>query len=523
MRNAEEHRKLLAQIAELEKNSVNYFDVEKEFFLITSDNLDKVQSKFYGYSIQRDGIYEEDNLTPEAVKNLDGRGCYVYVDVKDGKITIKQDLNGCWGIYLFRHGEYFALSNSFFRLLDYVKFKYPLTVDRDYCNYLVTDNLCSISHHETATNEIQLVDRNAILNIDIGKKQLQIKLIDYEEYTVPLNTKAGIETLDGWVEFWSNVLRGVAQHTNFIQADLSGGFDTRVSLVPLLHSGIDLNKIRVYSVKAAVHTFVEDYAIASKIAEHYGFELNRPFPPTQHLNRSFDDALNVDLYANLSFSNLPKIWLGKSVDKRYRLGGMSGETLRYRWQITPEKFIKTFIWKIRPYSPALSRELLTSIENILKSGINAVIDKHKIKDLNSKSIPQYLYHETWSRHHFGKETLCHYFSNMVRLSPALDPQVRTLRLDTSECPDANLLIALLFTRYEPDLLNFPLDLNRSIAPETIEYAKKINEQFPYVKNDRLSISGGGYSIYCRVIYALKKSSRPARTIQTFRATWRSVA
>ena len=32
MINVEEHKKLLAQVTELEKNSVNYFDVEKEFF-----------------------------------------------------------------------------------------------------------------------------------------------------------------------------------------------------------------------------------------------------------------------------------------------------------------------------------------------------------------------------------------------------------------------------------------------------------------------------------------------------------
>lgn len=77
MRNAEEHKKLLEQVAALERNSINYFDVEREFFLIDSDNLSNVQPRFYGYSIQADGIYEEDNLTPEAVKNLDGRGCYV--------------------------------------------------------------------------------------------------------------------------------------------------------------------------------------------------------------------------------------------------------------------------------------------------------------------------------------------------------------------------------------------------------------------------------------------------------------
>ena len=135
MRDADDRQKLLEQITSLERDSVNFFNVEQEFFLIDSDNLSNIQTRFYGYSIQADGIYEEDNLTPEATKNLDGRGCYVYVEVRGGQITIKQDLNGSWGIYLFRHGDYFALSNSFFRLLDHVKFRCPLTVNRDYCNH----------------------------------------------------------------------------------------------------------------------------------------------------------------------------------------------------------------------------------------------------------------------------------------------------------------------------------------------------------------------------------------------------
>ena len=156
MRNTNKRNKLLEQIAELEQGSVNYFDVEKEFFLIDSENLSEVQTRLYGYSIQASGIYEEDNLTPEAVKGLDGRGCYVYVEARDGKITIRQDLNGSWGIYLFRNGDYFALSNSFFRLLDHVKFRYPLTVNRDYCHHLLANSLCSQAYSETAVNEIQL-------------------------------------------------------------------------------------------------------------------------------------------------------------------------------------------------------------------------------------------------------------------------------------------------------------------------------------------------------------------------------
>ncbi len=184
MTNLGEHEKILTQIAELEKTGVNYFDVEKEFFLIDSDNLDTIKTRLYGYSIQATGIYEDDNLTEDAAKNFDGRGCYVYVEVRDGKITITQDMNGCWGIYLFRHGDYFALSNSFFRLMDHIKFRYPLTANRDYCHYLLVNGLCSHAYSETAINEIRQIERNAVLQIDAAKKTLAIELLDYREHTV---------------------------------------------------------------------------------------------------------------------------------------------------------------------------------------------------------------------------------------------------------------------------------------------------------------------------------------------------
>ena len=172
MTGIDEHKNFLTQINELEKAGVNYFDVAKEFFLIDSDNLHTTKTRLYGYSIQATGIYEDDNLTEDAAKNFDGRGCYVYVEVRDGKITITQDLNGCRGIYLFRHGDYFALSNSFLRLLDHVKFRYALTVNRDYCNYLLVNDLCSHAYSETAINEIRLVERNAVLHIDAARKTL---------------------------------------------------------------------------------------------------------------------------------------------------------------------------------------------------------------------------------------------------------------------------------------------------------------------------------------------------------------
>ena len=480
VRNFEEHKKIMAQIAELEKNSVNYFDVEKEFFLIDSNNLSMTQTRLYGYSIQATGIYEEDNLTAEAVKGLDGRGCYIYVEVKNGKITIKQDLNGCWGIYLFRQGDYFALSNSFFRLVDHIKFRYSLTVNRDYCNHLLANELCSHAYSETAVNEIQLIERNAILRIDIAAKNLEKELIDYREHTIPLDSEEGISILDDWVEFWGGVLRGIAQHTDFIQADLSGGFDTRIPFLLLINSGVDCSKIRFNSSKSENHTFPEDYAIASKIAERYKLKLNQPLPDRQSLNYSLADVLNIDFYALQTIHKHPYVRLQKSCEKFYQLTGFGGETIRGNWLRfgSLENFMNVQMEKTNRYSRDLSRELSDSMKNIIDSAFNSIREKYNIKDKYSPWLAQYLYQETRSRHHHGKSSLSFYFGNSILLSTAFDPVLRTVRLCTEECPDPRLLIAVVFTRYEPDLLKFPFQGKRSIVPETIAVAEKINQRFP---------------------------------------------
>lgn len=473
-----ERKKLSAKIARLERDSINYFDVEREYFLIDSDNLPQVRPRLYGYSIQASGIYENDNLTPEAAENLGGRGAYVYVDVRGGQITIKQDLNGSWGIYLFRHDDYFALSNSLFRLIDHIKFRYPLTVNRDYCHHLLVTNLCSIACTETAVNEIRLIERNAVVHIGIAEKNLQIELIDGKEQTVHVDSAEGMAILDNWADFWGGVFRGVAQNTKFISADLSGGFDSRISLALLLNSGIDLKHMTINSYEDTLHTHAEDYAIASQIAAHYGFELNRPLPESKFLNYSLTDAFNMDLYHLQTLHKDIYIERKKSVDKLYVVSGDGGESLRDYWFDEPKDFLDGQIGACTVYSLALSRELANSKKNILESSFRFVREKYKVADENSPYIVQYANQETWNRHHFGKALSGAYFCNSITLAPVFDPELLKLRVDTPECPDPKLLVAVIFTRFEPTLLQFPFDSNRSIAPETIAFAKRLNERFP---------------------------------------------
>ena len=92
------------------------YQIDRQFFVISSDRLDEVKSYIYGFSVQDDGIVDYSNFTPELLKGLRGNGGYVSVEVDCDLITIRQDAIGCFGLYLYQEEGYFALSNSFYEL-----------------------------------------------------------------------------------------------------------------------------------------------------------------------------------------------------------------------------------------------------------------------------------------------------------------------------------------------------------------------------------------------------------------------
>ncbi len=462
-----------------EKHSMNYFDVEKEFFLIDSDNLRDIETRLYGYSVQESGIYENDNLTETAVLGLDGCGAYVYVEVKDGKIAIQQDFNGSYGIYLFRKDGYFALSNSFLRLLEYVKTRFPVSLNRDYANHFLLEVLVnSVAYSDTLIQEITTLDKDALIEIDIQDKTLEFHLLDYEESSEWINSEKGLAILDRWFLKWTSIFRKLKNKTNQIMIDLSGGYDSRVIFLLMLQSGINLGEIYVRSINDTLHTHKEDYEIASEIAERYGFELNnKKIIKNAALPYSMEDILNISFYTKLGFHKEMYFRHSRNEWKRYRITGKGGETVRAYWNMTAEQFKDKMCAPARQYSQNILGDMVESTHRLINFSYKAMKEKHQIVDDNSKDYPIYMYREIRNRGHFGKWSVENYFSNNYDLSPFMDPLLLKLRLNDPQCQDNNLLMAMIFVRYCPLLLEFKFDGGRIIDFSTIEFAHKINERF----------------------------------------------
>ena len=287
-------------IQKLEKNlniidKRNYFNPDKEFFIIDSNNLDTVKEKLYGYVIQDNGIIEEANIEYLDKNNMSGCGAYVYISRQQDDIIIKQDFNGSYGLFLFQSGDYFALSNSLFYLVDYLKDKFKFELNIDYFNYMLAMEMCSEVFYDTMIKNIHLMDKDAVIEINLKNKSLSTKLIDYQLAQYSIDSAQGIQILDNWFARWTTIFRNLKEKTNNICVDLSGGIDSRISFLLTLKSGIDLNYIRVCSIEDTLHNHTEDFEIATQISKYFGFQLNKKLE-ADSINFSHEDAVNMYIF-----------------------------------------------------------------------------------------------------------------------------------------------------------------------------------------------------------------------------------
>ena len=393
---------------------------------------------------------------------------------KQNKILIHQDITGNFHLFLYRKNGYFAVSNSLFKLIDYLSTRVELTLNREYAAHFLSISLTNHAYRQTIINEIEQLPKETYLEIDVDTKELALKKVrSVPDLSVPLDSVEGMRVLDAWQKKWVGIYRAIKDRTNKITVDLSGGFDTRIVFAIVLCSGIDLNDVRVNSTHDTLHTHAEDYAIASEIADHYGFTLNKPISQTRKFYK-FERILEISFFTKIFEHKQMHFKHAWSDDENFAIGGKGGEALRGHWVMPPRDFMEQCVNSAR----RISKSLVNPTRKEIADTFDELIKEYHFSDPDDPYIMLELYRNARCRSHFGTEVVENFFSHTMVLSPLLDNSLRQLKLTDGDCQDADLLYALVFKRYCPELLNFKFDSGRSIAPATLEYAERLSTKYP---------------------------------------------
>ena len=103
-------------------------------------------------------------------------------------------------MYENKSTRYFALSNSFLLLEEYLVEKEHITLNKDFSDNLIITGLCTPSIYETLINEIKLLPPNSFIIINKKKKEYKIYYIDYKEKTIPFESEEGLKIIDKWID-----------------------------------------------------------------------------------------------------------------------------------------------------------------------------------------------------------------------------------------------------------------------------------------------------------------------------------
>lgn len=447
-----------------------------EFFVYDIYNIDQVKSKLYGYIINENGIFTNETMKiGDIPPDTSMDGSYIFIISNDNEVIINQDYWGSWGLYYYVNGDYWAISNSFKLLAEFLSDKQPLTLNKIYLDSFLNVDLSSYSVYDTPINEITLLDRWASIHFNKDTNKLNIEIKNNPESTIPIDSLEGISILDKWYQKWHNIITSMISKTADISADLSGGFDTRMMFSLFLSPQINLKKVHINSINADYHCFNEDYCIASEIATKYNFSLNNmaindegPYFSVKSIDRLYN-------LIKLGFHKIPFIPEKCFSSHKYLFTGEGGEGIRGYWKNNSyEKFLTTQLEQYRELNIPSKSELYPNILKFIKKQYQDLKNKYKLLNhkITESELTHILYKESRTRHHYGKTRVERYFANQITLSPLMDPLINMLISNIGEMP------AVIYDRYCPDLLNIRIEGGRIIDENAISFAHELNKKYP---------------------------------------------
>jgi len=442
--------------------------IDDNFFVISKDNLQEIEPKFYGYATSESEILFQNTKLNKEIDEL-SYGAYInIVKQEDNRLLIQQDFFGSYGIFVYLDNDYFAISNSLFYLCEYLRKRKSLSIDYDYAKMLFCCDLVPLSFKKTIIKEIFQLPPNENIIIDTISKSIKfIKKSSIKYFDIA--TKQAIDLIDFWHKKWNSLVNNL--HENFpVSVDLSGGFDSRASFSICLKENINFNKIKINTIDDNMHTHKEDFRIASEIAKQYGFKLNQ----AQKYNTiRFSNELTF-MISQLTKGSYHKQMYWKTyynITPRFVVTGAGGESLRDYWSANIDDFkqhqMQRGFFEKTNFSESIQILLDQSVRDIEKSYCD-----------DKLNMSQKLYNYIRQRNHFCKSIVENFLSNTITLAPLMDPILYQIDQTTLKNKDRNLLFAFIYDRYMPEIQEVKIQGGREFKEETLSLAHRLNTQNP---------------------------------------------
>lgn len=454
-----------------DNSSKEYF--RDNFFVISSeDNMESIAYRLYGYVFLEDEILVNSHDCNYKFSDYNF-GCYVNITGDDREVNIYQDYFGSYGLYMYKNGDYFAVSNSFMYLVNYLSDKKVMTFDDEFAKAFIAPPTAVLAYQDTMIEEITMLPRNCSIKIDKLTKTAEICSYEQKETYIPIDSKEAVDIIDKWHNKWNRIIKTLLDSEEYVSCDLSGGKDSRASLSVLFADKLNLELIRFSSVNDKLSTHNDDFMIASKIALKYGFVLNEKHKKCSEYKMDPTENYYGSLLVKGGFHKELMFLFSDSYNENthFRITGAVGD-LRDFWSESVDTFISNNCSNINVNSVdcgnALRNMMLKSKEQAQKT-LGAL--KHTAKD--------YFYRNVRMRHQYGKAGAEAFLANIIWLSPLLDPVLYLLSQDIGRDNDYDLLYALIYDRFLPEISDITFDSNRVVDNKTWAIAREINKKYPY--------------------------------------------
>lgn len=440
------------------------------YFVITSeDNLAQIQDKFYGYALIDNKLYIDE--IPGKLIKPDTNGAYINIKRMNDLIVIQQDHIGSFGLYYYKCGRYWAISNSLIHIASKIKNRIRIEINIDYVSALLTILCGSLIYKETIYKDIYQLESEKIAIIAIKEKQLLFETIAPRAMQISIDSAAAFALIDNWHAKWNSFINWLCRDNSVI-FDLSGGMDTRATLSVLRKLDIDLHSIMFNSIINDTYTYKEDYQIATEIGRILGFSLNEGLEDVGNLPMRVADSIGAWFLARGSFASQFGVVNAGNYHKEtvFNICGSAAELVRPYWMEGYWEVVSTLYCLNFPGSrPFLQKT-------------RAIMERNRIalEQYSSEHYPlsRPLLTKARMRNHFGKSFISAYLMNRIMLSPLADPSLQRLE-HYSTTDDGNLLFAIIYDRFLPDLANVKFNSGHGINERTLDIAKKLNACYPW--------------------------------------------